>query len=238
MNELTFEWIGDQGLLVRIGNRIAPEFHQRVKYVYEQLLKRKDLYIEELVPAYTTLAVYYDTTSIAKDKLSEEITAIYQSRPKESSSQSREIVTIPACYGGDAAPDLNELAAYLNVSEQDVIDRHSSSEYLIYMMGFLPGFPYLGGMDARLATPRKATPRDKVPPGSIGIAGEQTGIYPIESPGGWNLIARTPINLFDPSKKQPFPIEMGQYIRFEPISTEEFEAIRLQDDYALEVRKE
>ena len=134
------------------------------------------------------------------------------------------VVEIPVCYGGSYGEDLKDVAAHAGLTEEEVIKLHSSVDYNIYMLGFLPGFPYLGGLDPKLFTPRLDNPRTKIPEGSVGIGGEQTGIYPLESPGGWRLIGRTPLRPSDPAREQPFLYQAGDYIRFVPITAEEYEA--------------
>ena len=143
---------------------------------------------------------------------------------KTESTDSARTITIPVCYEDqEFAPDLEKVALHAKLSKEEVIKLHSSSDYLIYMMGFLPGFPYLGGMNPRLETPRLETPRTKIPAGSVAIGGAQTGLYPVESPGGWNIIGRTPLRLFDVKRRPFFLYEAGDKIRFLPITREEFE---------------
>jgi inhibitor of KinA len=132
-------------------------------------------------------------------------------------------VDIPVCYGGEFGPDLAEVAARNGLSAEEVIRIHASAEYLVYMIGFAPGFPYLGGMSGRIAAPRRSTPRLAIPAGSVGIAGEQTGVYPLETPGGWQLIGRTPIALFLPVRSPPSLLRAGDKVRFRPISRMEYE---------------
>jgi len=124
---------------------------------------------------------------------------------------------IPTLYGGEYGPDIGAVAQHNGISEAEVISIHSGADYLVYMMGFLPGFPYLGGMSERIATPRLQTPRPSIPAGSVAIAERQTGIYPVESPGGWRIIGRTPVRLFDPGREPPVGIEPGDYLRFVPV---------------------
>ena len=135
------------------------------------------------------------------------------------------VVEIPTAYGGDFGPDLPFVASHNGLSEADVVSIHAGADYLVYMMGFSPGFPYLGGMSERIATPRLTTPRTVIPAGSVGIAQAQTGVYPVESPGGWQLIGRTPIPLFDASRHPPVIVEPGDSIRFVPIGADEYDAI-------------
>jgi KipI family sensor histidine kinase inhibitor len=132
------------------------------------------------------------------------------------------LVEIPTLYGGEFGPDLGDVAEHNGISDAEVIKIHSGADYLVYMMGFLPGFPYLGGMSERIATPRLKTPRSAIPAGSVAIAERQTGIYPVESPGGWRIIGRTPISLFDPSREPPVEIEPGDYLRFVQVDESEY----------------
>jgi inhibitor of KinA len=135
-------------------------------------------------------------------------------------------VEIPVCYGGDFGPDLDLVASHAQLTPAEVIARHAAPEYLVYMVGFAPGFPYLGGLDAGLATPRRTQPRPLVPAGAVGIAGAQTGIYSLPTPGGWQLIGRTPRRLFDPGRNQPSLLQAGDRLRFVPISEAEFQQLR------------
>ena len=144
--------------------------------------------------------------------------------------QSGGLVELPVLYGGFCGPDLSFVAQHAGMTEQQIIDIHSAADYLIYMLGFTPGFPYLGGMDARIAVPRLSSPRVKIPAGSVGIAGEQTGVYPIASPGGWQIIGRTPLKLFDPGREQPFLLSAGQTVRFVPIDEAEYRRLGGSDE--------
>ena len=133
---------------------------------------------------------------------------------------------IPTLYGGEAGPDLEFVAGHNQLTPAEVVRIHSSVPYRIYMIGFTPGFPYLGGMSEKIAAPRLKTPRTKIPAGSVGIAGTQTGLYPVESPGGWQLIGRTPLQVFDPRSEQPFIYSAGDFLQFQPVSATEYESIR------------
>ena len=138
----------------------------------------------------------------------------------------KKVFEIPVCYGGEFGPDIATIAEHAGLSEQEVIELHSSRDYLIYMLGFLPGFCYLGGLDERIFTPRLASPRLKIDAGSVGIGGSQTGIYPLDSPGGWQLMGKTPVKTYDPDREVPILFEAGNYIRFVPVSEEEFYRIK------------
>ena len=145
----------------------------------------------------------------------------------EEASASR-VFEIPVCYGGEYGPDIENIAKHAGLTEEEVIEIHSSKDYLIYMLGFLPGFSYLGGLDERIHTPRLANPRIRIPAGSVGIGGSQTGIYPLDSPGGWQLLGMTPVKTYDPEREDPILFEAGNYIRFVPVSEEEYKQIKEQ----------
>nr|WP_010647976.1 5-oxoprolinase subunit PxpB [Oceanobacillus massiliensis] len=139
-----------------------------------------------------------------------------------------DIVHIPVLYGGESGPELTAVASLNGMTEEEVIAIHSGTDYLIYMMGFIPGFPYLGGMSKRIAAPRLSKPRSEIPAGSVGIAGEQTGIYPLKSPGGWQIIGQTPVKTYDAARQPPILLQAGNYIRFNAIDAEEFESIQAE----------
>jgi len=145
-----------------------------------------------------------------------------------SQEQKQEIVEIPVCYGGKFGPDLEIVAKHNQLTPDEVITIHSEGLYLIYMIGFAPGFPYLGGLSDKIATPRRESPRFKIPAGTVGIAGDQTGVYPIETPGGWQLIGRTPVKLFNPKHSSPTLLKTGSYIRFIPIPPKEYEQLSME----------
>jgi inhibitor of KinA len=215
---------GDRGLLVEFGDRIDPAINARVRALDSSLRRRPVRGVIETIPTYRSLAIVYDPLEVGFHDLLDLVRARAEQGGEAAELPSR-IVTIPACYGGEQGPDIAFVAEYGRVTIPQVIEIHSSAEYLVYMIGFTPGFPYLGGLDERLAAPRLETPRKLVPAGSVGIAGNQTGIYPMESPGGWRLIARTPVRLFDPGRESPVLLRSGDRVRFEPIGREAFLAI-------------
>ena len=148
------------------------------------------------------------------------------------------VVEVPTVYGGEFGPDLSFVASHNHLSEDEVIAIHSGTDYLVYMLGFIPGFTYLGGMDSRIATPRLSSPRTLIPAGSVGIAGEQTGTYPSDSPGGWQIIGRTPVTMYDMSKAQAALLKAGDYVRYVPIDESEFHRIKaLGTDYVPVIRE-
>jgi KipI family sensor histidine kinase inhibitor len=205
--------VGDSALLVSLGERIDPAINQRVHALARRLSEAKIAGLEECVPGYATLLVHYDPSACSYPDLLSQVRRFIDQPDEIHDWQPREI-EIPVVYGGENGPDLAFIAEHCGLSEAEVIRLHSSADYTVYMMGFMPGFPYLGGLDRRIAAPRLATPRSRVPAGSVGIAGEQTGVYPLESPGGWRLIGRTRFNLFDPGSENPFLLAPGDKVRF------------------------
>lgn len=218
---------GDCCLTVEFGNAISEEINGRV-LALEAALNRAGLRgVVETVPTYRSLLVCYDPCAVRFSKLSKQIMRLCKTLGGAASA-ARRVIEIPVCYGGACGEDLPGVAAHTGLSEAEVVRLHSSRDYLIYMLGFLPGFAYLGGMDPKLATPRLKTPRTKIPAGSVAIGGEQTGIYPMPSPGGWRLIGSTPVKPYDPNRKEPILYRAGDYIRFIPITAEQYGKIEAQ----------
>ena len=217
----------EDSLQIQFEQKICPEVNSRISaFVKTFEYIAKDIAgVLEVLPTYCSVSIYFDEAicqiSLLKDLAQK---ALQKSEEeKTESTDSARTITIPVCYEDqEFAPDLEKVALHAKLSKEEVIKLHSSSDYLIYMMGFLPGFPYLGGMNPRLETPRLETPRTKIPAGSVAIGGAQTGLYPVESPGGWNIIGRTPLRLFDVKRKPFFLYEAGDKIRFLPITREEF----------------
>lgn len=215
---------GDLALLVEFGNQIDPEINQKVRKVSIALEKFPIEGITETVPTYRSLLVFYDPAKIPFKRLQQEIRRI-EGKLEEIPIPPPETIEIPVLYGGEYGPDLDFVAQHNKLTPEEVVEVHTSGTYLIYMLGFTPGFPFLGGLSERLFTPRLKTPRTAVPAGSVGIANNQTGIYPIESPGGWQLIGRTPVKLYDPGRKNPILLKAGNYLRFKRITEEEYREI-------------
>lgn len=217
-----FRACGDTALSVELGEGIAWAVNRRVHALFRTLKRRGLPGILSLNPTYRSLFVQYDPTLCSFERL---ITTVEEALVglEDSSEASQSVLDIPVCYGDEFGPDLAEVAAYHGLSPEEVIRRHTAPVYHVYMIGFTPGFPYLGGLDPVLFTPRKAVPRSKVPAGSVGIAERQTGIYPIESPGGWQIIGRTPLKLFDLHRDPPFLVEAGMAVRFHAVSREAYE---------------
>jgi inhibitor of KinA len=216
--------LGDTAALVQIGDRIDRNTFLRIRALADSLERSPSRGMLEYVPAFTTLAVYYDPLVVSFDDISAQLASAVSDSGATDNLQPR-IVQIPVCYGGDFGPDLDQVAAHTGLSSDEVIAIHSGAEYLVHMLGFAPGFPYLGGMSPRIAAPRRDSPRLKVPAGSVGIAGEQTGVYPLETPGGWQIIGRTPLALFRPSENPPALLRAGDLVRFRPITPDQFKAL-------------
>lgn len=225
--------LGDAAVVLEFGQAIAPATHQLIQAFSRVLAQHPPPGLREVVPAFTTLTVYYDPLALFEQgvelpyehinnclrgllPVAQAAAAAYVPGP---------LVEIPVCYGGDLGPDLELVASHAQLSAEEIIARHAAPEYLVYMVGFAPGFPYLGGLDARLATPRRAQPRPRVPAGAVGIAGAQTGIYSLPTPGGWQLIGRTPLRLFDAGRARPSLLQAGDRLRFVPISAAEFQRL-------------
>ncbi|RFU62076.1 5-oxoprolinase subunit PxpB [Peribacillus glennii] len=221
--------LGDHAIIIELGKDIYEETQQKVQVVSAFLDEHPPCWMVEYIPAFTTVTVFYDPvyfTNINKAKLpynqacgqlSEMLEGLKAGNEKE-----QRVVEIPVCYGGEFGPDLEHVATINGLTAEEVIKIHSSGDYLVYMIGFAPGFPYVGGMPENIAAPRRESPRLKIPARSVGIAGEQTGIYPIETPGGWQLIGRTPLELFQPQAEPPSLLRAGDKLRFRPISHKEY----------------
>lgn len=218
---------GEQGLVVEFGSVINAEVNTRVHQITQLIKTKLAGEIIEVVPTYRSLLIYFDPLLIKRSDLIQHIESLLSevSGFVEQKSQGM-IVSIPVCYGGEYGPDLEFVASYNGLTVEEVIHIHTATPYLVYMIGFTPGFPYLGGMSDRIATPRLKQPRTEIPAGSVGIAGSQTGLYPIQSPGGWRLIGRTPIRAFNPESPKPFLFEAGNYLQFVSISAEEYVIIQ------------
>ncbi|HYF82628.1 MAG TPA: 5-oxoprolinase subunit PxpB [Clostridia bacterium] len=215
---------GDKGLVVEFGNEISEAVNKKVRNLYLAIKKSQMPGIYEMIPTYRSLLIQYNPIEIEVNKLIEKLMEIEMSLDSIDLPKPR-IIEIPTIYGGEFGEDLKFVSEHNGMSEDEVIKIHSSVDYRIYMLGFSPGFPYLGGMSEKIETPRLKIPRTKIPAGSVGIAGKQTGIYPMESPGGWQLIGKTPLKLYDPKSETPIILQAGDYIRFVPIKKDEYVSI-------------
>jgi inhibitor of KinA len=233
---LNYEFIplSENTLVIKFGEKITPDIHQRVRQVSTYFIEHHVEGIIEVVPAYTTVTVYYDPLLLLKntncnglpfERICTVLRNILTSLEYTNTLEGKEVV-IPVCYGEEFGPDLEEVARRNQLTPEEVIDIHTNGHYLVYMIGFAPGFAYLGGMSEKIAAPRKDSPRLRIPAGSVGIAGMQTGVYPIESPGGWQLIGRTPLQLFRPHHPQPSLLQVGDHVRFQAITKEEYRQLQ------------
>ena len=221
--------LGDAAIVLEFGDRISPVTHRAIQAVSTYLEREPFGGLRELVPAFTTLTVYYDPWLVSAaghpqpyEWVAETVRQLLPAALAATVDATTTAVESPVCYGGVFGPDLATVAAHTNLTPEEVITLHAAPDYLVHMIGFAPGFPYLGGLNARLATPRKAQPRPLVPAGTVGIAGPQTGIYSLSTPGGWQLIGRTPLRLFNPAWAQPSLLQAGQHLRFVPISEADY----------------
>lgn len=227
---LRIEPLGDGALSVVLGEHIGQDVSARVARLFDLLSKAPPEGLLELTPTYCALCVQYDVQRTSGARLSEHILALEGQLAGAGAQLSGPVVDIPVLYGGVQGPDLAFVAQNAGMSEQEVIAAHALPLYPVYMLGFTPGFPYLGGMDERLSAPRLETPRVRIPAGSVGIAGAQTGIYSVASPGGWRIIGRTPLALFDPARAEPFLLSAGDRVRFVPIDREQYLALKGDDE--------
>ena len=216
---------GDASLLVEFGKEINPEINRKIAATVQLMREQHIEGVVDVIPAFCSLLINYDPRVIGYEEIKSRIKDLLRLEIK-AANEKKKIFEIPVCYGGEFGPDIATIAEHAGLTEQEVIEIHSSRDYLIYMLGFLPGFCYLGGLDERIFTPRLASPRIKIDAGSVGIGGSQTGIYPLDSPGGWQLMGKTPVKTYDPDRDVTILVEAGDYIRFVPINEEEFYRIK------------
>ena len=213
--------LGDNGLTVEFTPRIDPKIHERV-LAYAAALENHPLLGQlEVVPTYRSITVYFDPGCVDHQTLTARLRRI-ATKPRRTTRRRARLITVPVLYTPDVAPDLEAVASETHLTVEEVVRWHTQRLYRVYMLGFMPGFPYLGTVPDRIAVPRLATPRTTVPAGSVGIAGSQTGIYPRASPGGWRIIGRTPIPICDVRRPQPFLLKAGDRVQFHSIDRDEF----------------
>jgi len=214
---------GDRALTVTLGSEISGPLSDRVQALRADLVTVDG--VEACVPAYASLLVLFDPSRISRGKLARRIRESL-AKPPDHVHTAPAIFYIPVCYGGSFGEDLPFVARHAGLSEEEVISLHAAPDYYIYMMGFLPGFAYLGGLNKRLNTPRLEVPKANIPSGSVGIGGSQTGLYPLDSPGGWHIIGRTPLKPYDPNRQDPFLYRAGNYLHLVPVSEREYGLIQ------------
>ena len=229
-NEIQFAPLGDRGVTITLGDTIDEATNRRVRAIAALLDTHAVPCVVDQVPAFASLTVHYDPALVAGEESegSPYERFVDTLEPLLAGSHTDElppprVVEIPVCYGGDLGPDLEDVARQHSLSVDDVVRIHADGDYLVYMVGFMPGFAYLGGLAPELVTPRRSSPRTAVPAGTVGIGGQQTGVYPLVSPGGWNLIGRTPLRIFDATRENASLLEAGDRVRFVPISRTDFD---------------
>ena len=233
-NDIQFFQISENAISLEFGDDIHEETLVRISRINDCIKQNPFAGLLSTIPAYTTLTVYFNPVGLMNDvslkgsttldKISGYITSLHV-ESKSAEQTHNVIIQIPVCYDSILGFDLQELSSFYQLTKKEIIEIHSSAVYTVYMIGFVPGFPYLGGLSEKLTAPRKQNPRPAIPAGSVGIAGQQTGIYPLETPGGWQIIGRTPLKLFNVNRQQPSLLKAGDKLKFEPISLREFEQI-------------
>ena len=228
--------LGDSAVILRVADNLAGDSGETLEAVLQTMRRVEAAQIPgviEIALAYITVAIFYDPIAIVEagapadaivNWLSEKIETALKSRSRRTRSTLPSEIEIPVCYDREFALDIDDVAQSANFAADEIVRRHATAQYFVNCVGFTPGFPYLSGLPPELATPRRATPRTKIPAGSVAIGGAQTGIYPFESPGGWNVIGRTPLQLFDPNREAPALLRAGDRVRFRAITREQFEA--------------
>jgi inhibitor of KinA len=223
---MRIEPLGDSTLLVRVEETFdADKSLDAVLRAMRQLEAAQIRGVLDLAPAYTTIGVFYDPAQIGGfDEIRESVERALQRDLDSARAREATTIEVPVCYEDKFAPDLGEVAGHAGLSPEEIVRRHADASYRVSCVGFTPGFPYLSGLPRELATPRRASPRKEIPAGAVAIGGTQTGIYPRKSPGGWNIIGRTPLRLFDVERKPPALFHAGDRVRFRKISRQEFDA--------------
>lgn len=224
-NKIKLLTAGDSSILLQFGNTIDPAINRKIAATVQLMREQHINGVTDVIPAFCSLLINYDPRVISYEQIKCRMEALVKIDVTAGDTRKR-VFEIPVCYGGEYGPDIQNIADHAGLSVEEVIQIHTSRDYLIYMLGFLPGFTYLGGLDERIHTPRLANPRIRIPAGSVGIGGSQTGIYPMDSPGGWQLMGMTPVKTYDPDREVPILVEAGDYIRFVAIDEDEFHRIK------------
>ncbi len=222
MTPLRIVAAGDAALIAEFDDRVDVEVNRQAVALAEHVRAQAVRGVRDVVPTFRSVAVYFDPLHTDVDALA---TTLRSAAPTKEYTRSTSVIEVPVCYDSDFALDLEDIARRARLDTDTFVSIHTNSEYRVFMLGFMPGFAYLGTVDARIATPRQATPRLQVPAGSVGIAGQQTGIYPAQTPGGWNIIGRTPLRTWRPAAEQPSLFRAGDSVRFRRIDRATFEKI-------------
>ena len=239
-NSVRFLFSGDSALVIEFGNEISVDINKKIRKMMDDIKKENIDGIVELVPTYCSLLINYDVLKIDYNTLVEKLKTFLNNNLETAEGEEVTLVEIATLYNDEVGPDLSYVAEHNKLSKEEVIKIHTGTDYLVYMLGFMPGFTYLGGMSEKIATPRLESPRLQIYPGSVGIAGKQTGMYPSMSPGGWRIIGRTPLKLYNPDSDTPVYISSGDYVRYVSISEEEYNDILKKvenNEYKLNIRK-
>lgn len=239
-NSVKFLFSGDSALVIEFGNEISVNINKKIRKMMDDIKKENIDGIVKLVPTYCSLLINYDVLKIDYNTLVEKLKTFLNNDLETVEGEEVTLVEIPTLYNDEVGPDLSYVAEHNKLSKEEVIKIHTGTDYLVYMLGFMPGFTYLGGMSEKIATPRLESPRLQIYPGSVGIAGKQTGMYPSMSPGGWRIIGRTPLKLYNPNSDTPVYISSGDYVRYVSISEEEYNDILKKvenNEYKLNIRK-
>ncbi|MDN0041780.1 5-oxoprolinase subunit PxpB [Bacillus altitudinis] len=238
---ITFHPLGDAAIVIQAGTDISEDIHERVKQLFSCIEQHPFEGYVEAVQAFTNVTVFYEPYKVYQSAqlkqraispyewVKDYIENLLEDNWQEGNQVKRRIVDIPVCYGGELGPDLEEVARINDLTPEEVVRIHTFGTYLVYMIGFAPGFPFLGGLSEKIAAPRRQTPRMSIPKGSVGIAGKQTGVYPISTPGGWQLIGQTPLSLFRPNAERPSLLKAGDEVRFVQLSEKEFFSMKEED---------
>ena len=234
-----FRNLGDSALLVVAGNSVSPQINSQVRGLIREIREKDWPGIQEMVPSYSSLVIHFNPLVLSFSAIESLICDVWDLAAAVE-ERSGKIISIPTLYGGNFGPDIEEVSELTGFSTEEVIEKHSGVNYLVYALGFSPGFPYLGGLDESLKCARLSSPRLNVPAGSVAIADLQTGIYPVASPGGWRIIGRTPIKIFDHLRNSPSLIDPGDFIKFEPLHDEkmyrDIENQVTEDTFEIEVK--
>lgn len=240
MGDIKFLLAGDCSFVIQFGNEISPEINKKIRKMIEDLKEQNIDGLIEMVPTYCSMLVSYDPCKISYKELKAKVEELLKLASESTESDEITLIEIPTLYNDEYGPDLEYVAKHNNLTKEEVIKIHTGTDYLVYMLGFMPGFTYLGGMSEKIATPRLESPRLQIFPGSVGIAGKQTGMYPSLSPGGWRIIGRTPLKLYNPESNTPVYISSGDYIRYISIDETEYKKIEKEvqeGKYTVKIRR-